>query len=35
MSVGFTGTVDQRWQQLESALQDIGVIGTPRSLTSV
>jgi len=27
MSVGFTGTVEQRWQQLESALQAIGAIG--------
>jgi methionine-gamma-lyase len=24
MSVGYTGTVAQRWQQLESALNDIG-----------
>ena len=24
MSVGYTGTVEQRWQQLEQALQDIG-----------
>jgi len=29
MSVGFTGTVEQRWQQLESALQGIGVINAP------
>jgi methionine-gamma-lyase len=27
MSVGYTGTVKQRWQQLESALQDIGTVG--------
>jgi methionine-gamma-lyase len=26
ISVGYTGTVEQRWQQLESALQDIGAI---------
>ena len=26
MSIGFTGTIEQRWQQLESALKDIGVI---------
>jgi methionine-gamma-lyase len=35
MSVGFTGTVEQRWRQLESALQGIGVIDAPRLLTSV
>ena len=29
MSVGYTGTVEQRWQQLECALQDIGAIPTP------
>ncbi len=26
MSIGFTGTVEQRWEQLESALRDIGAI---------
>jgi len=26
ISVGYTGTVEQRWQQLESALSDIGAI---------
>ena len=26
MSLGYTGTLDQRWQQLESALSDIGLI---------
>ena len=26
VSVGYTGTVEQRWKQLESALQDVGVI---------
>ncbi len=26
MSVGYTGTLEQRWQQLESALSDIGAI---------
>ena len=29
MSVGFTGTVEQRWQQLESALHGIGIINAP------
>ena len=32
MSVGFTGTVEQRWQQLEGALLDIGVIQKPLSM---
>ena len=32
MSVGFTGTVEQRWQQLEGALLDIGAIQKPLSL---
>ena len=31
MSVGYTGTVEQRWQQLEHALTDIGAIQTPLS----
>jgi methionine-gamma-lyase len=31
MSVGYTGTVTQRWQQLESALTDIGAIQIPLS----
>ena len=31
MSVGYTGTIEQRWRQLESALQDIGVIDAPPS----
>ena len=26
LSVGYTGTIEQRWQQLERALRDIGVI---------
>ena len=26
MSVGYTGTIEQRWQQLENALRDIGVV---------
>jgi methionine-gamma-lyase len=26
MSVGFTGSLEQRWQQLKSGLTDIGVI---------
>ena len=26
MSVGYTGTVEQRWQQLQSALSDIGAL---------
>ena len=26
MSIGYTGTIEQRWQQLERALRDIGVI---------
>lgn len=26
VSVGYTGTVEQRWKQLKSALQDVGVI---------
>jgi methionine-gamma-lyase len=26
ISVGYTGTVEQRWQQLESALMDIGAL---------
>ncbi len=29
MSVGYTGTIAQRWRQLESALVDIGVIEKP------
>jgi methionine-gamma-lyase len=29
MSVGYTGTVAQRWQQLESALMDIGAVQAP------
>jgi methionine-gamma-lyase len=31
MSVGYTGTVEQRWQQLESALHDIGALNAPLS----
>ncbi len=31
MSVGYTGTVAQRWQQLASALNDIGAIRAPLS----
>jgi methionine-gamma-lyase len=27
MSIGYTGTLEQRWAQLESALQDIGIVG--------
>jgi len=34
MSVGFTGTVAQRWQQLESALNDIGATRAPLSAAS-
>ena len=34
MSVGFTGTVEQRWQQLEKALQDIGTAKKPLSMVS-
>jgi hypothetical protein len=26
MSVGITGTIEQRWQQLESALKRLGVV---------
>ena len=26
ISVGFTGTMEQRWAQLEGALRDIGVV---------
>jgi len=26
MSIGYTGSVEQRWEQLESALRDVGVI---------
>lgn len=26
MSIGYTGTLEQRWTQLESALQDVGCI---------
>ena len=29
MSVGYTGTVSQRWQQLESALMEIAVVQAP------
>ncbi len=28
MSIGYTGTLEQRWRQLESALKEIGCIGT-------
>jgi methionine-gamma-lyase len=31
MSVGYTGTVEQRWRQLEHALMDIGAIQMPLS----
>jgi len=31
MSVGYTGTIEQRWQQMESALRDIGAISAPLS----
>ena len=31
MSVGYTGTLAQRWQQLEHALLDVGAIQTPLS----
>ena len=34
MSVGYTGTVAQRWQQLESALNDIGATRAPLSKAS-
>ena len=34
MSVGYTGTVEQRWQQLESALLDIAAIREPLSEAS-
>jgi methionine-gamma-lyase len=26
MSIGYTGTLEQRWSQLESALRDVGCI---------
>jgi methionine-gamma-lyase len=31
MSVGYTGTVEQRWQQLTAALARVGSIGKKRS----
>ena len=34
ISVGYTGTVEQRWQQLKSALLDIGAIGEQLSEVS-
>jgi methionine-gamma-lyase len=33
LSVGYTGTAEQRWQQLDCALQDIGVGRTERDPT--
>jgi methionine-gamma-lyase len=27
MSVGYTGTVEQRWRQLQKALERLGVVG--------
>ena len=32
MSVGYTGTTEQRWHQLDSALQEIGACRTGRSI---
>jgi len=31
LSVGYTGTLEQRWEQLSSALADVGAIGARRS----
>ncbi len=31
ISVGYTGTLEQRWRQLYSALQDVGQIARRRS----
>jgi methionine-gamma-lyase len=33
ISIGYTGTIEQRWQQMESALRDIGAISAPLSNT--
>ncbi|MDJ0701479.1 MAG: PLP-dependent transferase, partial [Woeseiaceae bacterium] len=30
MAVGYTGTLEQRWRQLEAALDDVGALGASR-----